>query len=62
MNKSFIESWLIPTTTTDHAYNMGYDCGKNGSNEKNCDFKIFSNPENTKAWERGKAKAEEEKK
>lgn len=61
MKKSFIDSWLIPTTPIDKAYNFGYDCGKNGANTTNCNFSIFSTPENTKAWERGKAKAEEEK-
>lgn len=37
---------------------MGYDCWKNGANEKNCHFSLFPTAEHTKAWERGKAKAE----
>lgn len=45
----------------DHAESMGYDCGKNGANETNCHFAIFSAPEFTKAWERGKARADAEK-
>ncbi len=40
------------------AYKMGYDCGKNGVNLKNCHFTIFSQKEFTKAWEDGKKKAE----
>jgi len=37
---------------------MGYDCAKNGATEKNCHFGLFPTAEHTKAWERGKAKAE----
>lgn len=47
-----------PRRDTDYAYRMGYDCGKNGANTTNCHFGIFSTPENTKAWERGKADAD----
>lgn len=36
------------------AYNAGYDCGQNGPNTVNCHFSLFSTPENTMAWERGK--------
>lgn len=35
-------------------YQAGYDCGKNGANTENCNFKWFDTPENTKEWERGK--------
>ena len=45
----------------DHAESMGYDCGKNGPNQVNCHFAIFSAPEFTKAWESGKARADKEK-
>lgn len=38
----------------DYAYEMGKDCAINGANETNCHFSIFSTPENTKAWEKGK--------
>ena len=38
----------------EHAYKMGQDCAKNGDNADNCNFAIFSTPENTKAWEQGK--------
>lgn len=48
--------------TTEQAYKHGYDCGLNGSNITNCDFSIFSTPENTKAWEQGKKDAEKGKK
>ncbi len=37
-----------------YAFDMGVDCARNGANEKNCHFSIFSTPENTKAWEKGK--------
>ena len=37
-----------------HAYLMGKDCAKNGANEVNCSFRIFSTPEKTKAWEKGR--------
>ena len=40
------------------AYELGLDCGQNGSNENNCHFTIFSDPENTKEWERGKRDGE----
>lgn len=40
------------------AYQHGYDCGIHGPNSINCNFGIFSSPENTKEWERGKADAE----
>lgn len=39
--------------TKDTIYKLGYDCGLNGANTTNCDFRIFSTPENTKEWERG---------
>jgi ribosome modulation factor len=42
----------------EYAHKMGYDCGKNGANLKNCHFTIFSRREFTKAWEEGKRKAE----
>ena len=49
---------LPPKADIEYAYNMGLDCGKNGANETNCHFSIFSNPQNTKEWERGKHDAE----
>ncbi len=39
-------------------YEHGYDCGKNGANETNCDFRIFSTQDRMKAWELGKKDAE----
>ena len=36
------------------AYEMGVDCRVNGANINNCDFRVFSSPEKTKAWEVGK--------
>lgn len=36
------------------AYEYGKDCAKNGANTTNCNFSIFSKPEYTKEWERGK--------
>jgi hypothetical protein len=41
------------------AYELGWECGRDGANEQNCHFSIFSSPENTKAWEAGKRDAEE---
>ena len=43
-----------------YAQKMGYDCGKNGANLKNCHFTIFSRKEFTEAWENGKRKATNE--
>lgn len=39
----------------------GYDAGKNGADTENCHFSLFAKPEYTKAWERGKARADAEK-
>lgn len=36
------------------AFEMGVDYAKNGANTINCNFAIFSTPENTKAWEKGR--------
>ncbi len=44
----------------EYAHKMGYDCGKNGANLKNCHFTIFSRKEFTQSWEKGKKKAESE--
>lgn len=44
---------IDPGMTTDRAYGYGMDAARNGANETNCSFKIFSRPEFTKAWERG---------
>ena len=41
------------TNELKHAYEMGKDKAKNGANETNCNFAIFSTPEKTKAWEKG---------
>ena len=45
---------------TDYAYRMGRDCAVNGPNTTNCHHSIFSSPESTRAWERGKRDAEVE--
>ncbi len=49
-----IKGLLSPKVSKKDAYKMGYDCGLNGADEENCHFAIFSSPENTKEWERGK--------
>lgn len=36
------------------AYEAGRDCGLNGPDTRNCHFRIFGSPEQTKSWERGK--------
>lgn len=46
------------TITIEESRRSGYDCGMNGANMTNCHFLIFSTPENTRAWECGKADAE----
>lgn len=48
----------FPKLDKKHAYKMGFDCGAKGATLKNCCFSIFSSPENTKEWERGKHDAE----
>jgi len=45
-----------PTKKMIHAYEMGLDCGRNGPNETNCNFKIFSEEFYTLAWDLGKEK------
>lgn len=42
------------------AYKMGYDYGREGANDRNCHYSIFSSEENTRAWEQGKRDAETE--
>lgn len=44
-----------------YAEEMGYDCGMNGANGTNSHFAIFSQPQYTKAWERGVKRAAAEK-
>jgi len=34
-------------------YIQGFDAGRYGANERNCNFRLFSTPEKTKEWERG---------
>ena len=40
------------------AFNAGYNCYLYGASLANCDFRLFSSPETTAAWEEGRAKAE----
>lgn len=47
---------------TERAYQFGYDCGLNGATLTNSSFGIFSTPENTREWERGKREGEAIKK
>lgn len=35
-------------------YDAGFDCAKNGANERNCHFGWFASPSYTAEWERGK--------
>lgn len=39
-------------------YKLGYDAAINGPDSENCHFGIFSTPEKTKEWERGKKDGE----
>lgn len=43
-----------PQITEEYAEKMGRDCRDYGPNTTNCNFALFSRPELTKAWERGK--------
>jgi hypothetical protein len=45
----------------DWAEAMGYDCGRHGATEANCHFTVYSTPRLTAAWERGRDRAEAEK-
>jgi len=54
MSRLDFKSLVPPSRNTEHAYKMGMDCAINGANDENCHFSVFSTPENTKAWERGK--------
>jgi hypothetical protein len=49
-----------PLTELERIEALGYDSGKNGANLTNCDFRIFSTGERTRAWERGNEKAQQE--
>ncbi len=40
------------------AYSAGLDCAISGANKKNCHFTIFSSPQKTAAWEKGKKDGE----
>jgi hypothetical protein len=42
-------------------YQAGFDCGRNGPNMSNCDFRHFATPEMTEHWKRGKRDAERER-
>jgi len=42
-------------------YLAGHDCGLNGPNEKNCHYTLFSTPEKTADWERGKMDGEKDR-
>lgn len=45
---------LLLDGTEGEPYRMGRDCAKNGPNETNCHFSLFSSHEKMKEWERGK--------
>ena len=42
-------------------YQAGFDCGRNGPNTSNCDFRHFGTPEMTKDWEREKRDGERQR-
>lgn len=54
-----VKNFIVAKRDTNYAYEMGYDCGINGVNETNCNFGIFSDKENTRAWEKGKRDGEQ---
>ena len=39
-------------------YRAGFDCGINGANEENCNFRLFATPEQIEEWRRGKKDAD----
>ncbi len=43
------------------AYLAGFDCGKNGANLDNCNYRLFSSQELTNCWSDGKKDAAERK-
>jgi len=45
---------MFNTPTLEFCYRMGRDYAANGANEENCHFLLFSSPERTKEWERGR--------
>ena len=53
-----IPTKIPPKVTLEKAFKYGFQCGRVGPTTENCNFSIFSTPENTKEWERGKAAAE----
>lgn len=59
--ESRIRRMINNRITVQQAFDFGYDAGKNGANTTNCNFAIFSTPEKTKAWERGKKAGESSK-
>lgn len=58
---SFVSLMQLASRPSMTPYDAGYDCGLNGSNTVNCHFGIFSTPEQTREWERGKADGEKAK-
>ena len=44
--------------TEKEAYDHGFDAGRHSPNTTNCNFRIFSKPKYTHAWEKGKAAGE----
>lgn len=42
----------------DTPYLAGYDCGENGPDTVNSNFKWFSSADSTRSWEQGKLAAE----
>ena len=51
LTKAAMEAVIKPASDP---YEMGYDAGLHGPNLVNSHFSIFSTPEATREWERGK--------
>ena len=49
-------------TTKTEEYIQGFDAGRYGANEKNCNFRLFSTPEKTREWEKGNKQGLKQKK
>lgn len=50
----------VPSADEKRAFEMGWDCGKNGPDTTNCHFGLFATRKLTDAWERGKKAAKDE--
>ena len=55
-----LEKVLSPSAGFETAYKAGFDCGKNGADLINSNYKWFGSMDSTQEWQRGKRDADEE--